>query len=49
VTAGAGLAPVEVVLQVFQGKLQAGGQPSTMATNAGPWLSPAVVTVNSLP
>ena len=26
-----------------------GGQPSTMATRAGPWLSPAVVTVNSLP
>ena len=26
-----------------------GGQPSTMATSAGPWLSPAVVTVNSLP
>src|SRR5688572_6491382 len=30
-------------------KARPGGQPSTMQPSAGPWLSPNVVTVNSLP
>ena len=42
---GTGLAPIEILLDVFDERARPGGQPSTTQPIAGPWLSPNDVMV----